>query len=94
MASKYPSLNRSPKKNWVENVGGLPKYIDEIARSIKANRGTTTARAIQLAIGAVQRWARGQGNVNAATRAKAAAALADWERKKLQSKARTAMRRA
>lgn len=94
MASKYPSLKRTPERDsWVENVGGLPKYIDEIARSIKARRGVTTSQAVQLAIGAVRRWARGGDNVNADTRAKATAALADWERKKVQSKAKTLAKR-
>lgn len=95
VASKYPSLKRTPQKDsWIENVGGLPKYIDEIARSIKAKRGATTSRAIQLAIGAVRRWARGGDNVNADTRAKAAKAVAEWEAKKARSKAKTAAKKA
>lgn len=65
-------------------------YIDTVARSIKAKRGTTTSQAIQLAIGAVQRWARGGDDVNADTRAKAAKALAEWNLKKARSKAQTA----
>lgn len=95
MSSKYPPLAETPEKDsWVERVGGLPKYIDEIARSIKAKRGTTTSQAIQLAIGAVQRWARGGGDVNADTRAKAVKAVAEWNIKKARSKAQTAAKAA
>lgn len=88
--SKYPSLERSPGKadNWVEQTGGLPAYIDKIARSLHAERGYTIARAIATAVEACRKWAAGGGNVNPDTRAKAAAALAQWEAKKAQAKAR------
>jgi hypothetical protein len=81
------SLDEHPSKsNWVEKVGGLPEYICEVARGIKRS-GKSTSNAIQIAIGTIQRWARGQGDVNADTRAKAAAALAEWEKKRAQAKA-------
>jgi 2'-5' RNA ligase len=82
------SLDRSPKKNWVENTGELPGYVREIARSIERKRGVPLSRAIALAIGAIKRWARGGGDVDVDTRAKAAAALASWEALKARNKAR------
>lgn len=75
------SQDRSPKKNWVEKVGGLPLYIRAISAALERS-GHPRSEAIQLAVGTVQRWARGQGNVTVATRARAAAALAEWEAKK------------
>lgn len=91
--SKYPSLERSPGKadNWVEKSGGLPAYIDKIARTLHHERGMTISRAIATAVSMCKRWAAGTGNVNADTRAKAAAAVAQWEAKRVASKARTAV---
>ncbi len=49
--------------------------------------GHAESQAIQMAVGVVKNWASGQGNVTAKTRAKAAAALAEWEAKKAASHA-------
>jgi hypothetical protein len=80
------SLDRSPKKNWVENTGELPGYIREVARAIHEDQGLPLSRAIPIAIGRIKRWAAGGGGVNADTVAKAQAAVAAWE--KLKAKAR------
>lgn len=79
--------------NWVEEVGGLPKYIREIADSL-IKRGFSESRAIATAVNTVKRWARGgparaggEGSVSAATQAKAAAALAEWEAKRIRARA-------
>jgi len=82
------SLDRSPKKNWVEESGELPGYVREIARSIEKKRGVPLSRAIALAIGAIKRWASGRGDVDPDTRAKAQAALISWEALKAKNKAR------
>jgi hypothetical protein len=83
------SLDRSPRKNWVENSGGLPPYVREVARSIHNKRGVPLSRAISLAIGVMKRWAAGGGDVTAQTRAKAAKAVAQWEALKGRNKARS-----
>ena len=84
------TLDRSPgKSNWVEEEGGLPEYICEVARSIAAKRGKSISNAIQIAVGVVKNWASGQGEVNADTRAKAAKAVAQWTAMKARAKART-----
>jgi len=79
------SLDRSPKKNWVENVGGLPAYIRQIANDLHYERGMTISRAIATAISLCKKWARGGKNVKPDTRAKAAKAIAEWEAKKARS---------
>lgn len=84
--AKGSTLDRSPKKNWVENAGGLPAYIEEIAKSLHAKRGMTISRAIATAISMCKKWAAGGKNVNADTRAKAAKAIAQWTAMKARSK--------
>lgn len=70
--------------NWVTRVNGLPLYIRAIAQA-QLRSGKTEQEAIRLAVGIVRRWAHGAGKVTPATRARAAAALAEWDRKKAQS---------
>jgi hypothetical protein len=79
------SLNVSPKKNWVENAGGLPKYIRMVAHAMM-RKGKSRSQAIQLAIGIVRNWASGQGNVSAKVRAAAAKAVAEFEAKRKKGK--------
>lgn len=80
------SLDRSPKKNWVEKVGGLPQFIVHIAKDLHEERGMDISRAIATAISMCKKWAAGGKNVKPETRAKAAAAIAQWESKKARSK--------
>ena len=80
------SLDRSSKHNWVEQQGGLPNYICQVARAI-ARGGKSLDSAIPIAIGTLKRWAAGgttgKGHkVSAAVQARAAAAIAEWEKKK------------
>jgi hypothetical protein len=86
------SLNRSAKHNWVEDVGGLPNYICQIARAV-ARGGKSLDSAIPIAIATVKKWAAGgsSGNgksVSPAVRARAAAAVAEWEAKRARAKAK------
>lgn len=78
------SLDRSPRKNWVEMRGGLPGYFREVARSISEEHAIPLDRAIPMAIGRIKTWARGGGNVKPDTIAKAAAAVAQWTKMKTQ----------
>jgi len=83
--------------NWVDDVGGLPKYIRRIADHLIA-KGMTESRAIASAVNTVKRWARGGTvtakpggpRVSAKTAAKAAAAVAEWEAKKIRARASAA----
>lgn len=87
LATSSASLDRSPKKNWVENAGGLPPYVRKLARAI-AKRGHSLSSAIAIAISRVKKWAAGGGDVDADTRAKAAKAVAQWEAAKAKNKSR------
>ena len=85
--SRYPSLDRKPgKSNWVDQQGGLPPYIDRIARRLHHEKGMSISRAIATAVSTVRRWARGGDNVKPDTRAKAARAVAQWEAMKARTK--------
>jgi len=83
-------LDWSPKKNWVENAGGLPKYIEDIALALIRDHGMDRSKAISIAIGRVKKWAAGGGGVDADTKAKAAKAVAEWEKLKAKNKAKSA----
>lgn len=73
------------KQNWVDKVGGLPKFIRAIAHAL-IREGKDDSTAIRMAIGTVKRWAAGGGDVTAKTKAKAAKALAEWEAKKAKAR--------
>ena len=75
------SLDSSPKKNWVENAGGLPNYICHIAKGIMKS-GKSKSQAIAIAVSRCKVWAAGGDDVDADTRAKAAKAVAEWEKLK------------
>jgi peptidoglycan hydrolase-like protein with peptidoglycan-binding domain len=102
-SSAYPGLDRSPKENWVDKAGGLPSYIERIAKHIHYEKGKPIGTAIAIAVGTVRRWcaggevaASGKGGisktsgVSAKTKAQACRAVAEWEAKKKASKAKTA----
>lgn len=81
------SLDSSPKKNWVENGGGLPNYICKIARAVMKS-GKTKSSAIAIAVSRVKKWAAGADGVDKDTQAKAAKAVAEWEALKAKHKAK------
>lgn len=88
--SRGSTLDRSHKKNWVENEGGLPKKIEDLAKAL-VRSGKSIQTAIQIAVG--------RAKVYAATledpkkRAEWAAAVAQWEKMKASSKAKTAAKK-
>lgn len=81
-------LDWSPRKNWVESEGGLPRYIEEVAIGIMKGSGYPRERAIPMAISRIKKWAAGLGGVTQKTQAKAIAALAKWEKMKASAKAK------
>jgi hypothetical protein len=82
----HPGLDRKPgTSNWVDAAGGLPSYIERIAKHLHYDKGFSISRAIATAVSRVKVWAAGGDNVSAATQAKAAKALAEWNRKKAKS---------
>jgi hypothetical protein len=97
-SAAYPGLERKPggPDNWVERAGGLPSYIERIAKHLHYERGFSISRAIASAVNTVKRWARmgkvakyGDPNnkhVSPKTVALAAKAVAEWEAKKAKGK--------
>lgn len=78
-------LDRSPRKNWVEEQGGLPDYIDRIAVHL-TEKGMSTSHAIATAINAAKKMCAtgdlnfpGSQQVNPGSRAQACSAVAHWE---------------
>ena len=69
---------------WHHKGMQLPAYVQHVANDLIAS-GHPESEAVQMAIGIIKNWATGQGNVKPDTRAKAVAALAEWERLKAQS---------
>ena len=80
------TLDSSSGKNWVEGEGGLPEYICEIARAILRDGKMDTSRAIATAVSRCKVWCAGGGDVDADTKAKACAAIAQWEKKKASAR--------
>jgi 2'-5' RNA ligase len=79
--------------NWVEKVGGLPKFIKRIVKHLAA-KGMQQSRAIATAVNVVKKMCAsgdtnwpGKQDVNAGSRAEACTAVADWEAKKARSHA-------
>jgi HK97 family phage prohead protease len=82
-------FSSSTTSNWVARHGGLPHYIQNIAHDLlEKGRAADESKAIEMAIGIVKNWAEGKGNVSAETRAKAAAAVAEWEKMKAEAHAK------
>lgn len=82
------SLNRSPRYNWVEKVGGLPNYVCQVARAI-ARGGRALESAIPIAIGKIRDWAEGKDNVSEEVRARSQATMAEWDKKKAEATTET-----
>ena len=72
---------------WHDPRRQLPAYIQHIANDLIQERGLPESVAIATAISQVKKWAAGGENVKPDTRAKAAAALAEWERLKASAHA-------
>lgn len=97
-SSAYPDLERSPRKNWVEKAGGLPKYIERIAKHLHYEKGMPIGRAIAVAVNVVKKMCAsgelnfpGRQSANPKSRAQACAAVASWEKKKASAKLKEAL---
>jgi hypothetical protein len=82
-------FSTSKTSNWIARVGGLPAYIQNVAKGIMKT-GKTESQAIQMAIGVMRNWASGRGKVSPEVRAAAAKALAEFEAKRAASHAKSA----
>lgn len=82
--------------NWVDDTGGLPGYIREIADALM-KKGWKEGRAIATAVNVTKKMCStgdlnfpGDQDVNPGSRAKACKAVAEWEEKKARAKADSA----
>jgi hypothetical protein len=71
-------FSRSKTSNWIARLGGLPAYIQNVAKGIMKS-GKSESEAIASAIAVMKRWAAGGGKVSAEVKAAAAKALSQWE---------------
>jgi hypothetical protein len=86
-------FSTSTTSNWVARTGGLPPYIQNVAKAL-VRGGQDESSAIATAIGTVKRWAAGGGGVHPEVKAAAAAALAQWEAKRGAAHAQSAAKEA
>lgn len=80
LAEAKETLDRSPKKNWVEKRGGLPQPIVHMAKDIMEEHGIPREQAIPIAISQAKKLAA-KGNQ------KYVRAVAQWEKMKAQEAA-------
>lgn len=85
-------LDWSPKSNWVQDNGGLPRYVEEVSIGIMKS-GKTREQAIPIAISRIKRWAAGLDGVTKKTQMKSVAALAQWEKMKASARAKRLAKR-
>jgi hypothetical protein len=88
-SSAYPGLDRSPKANWVDKAGGLPDYIERIAKHLHYEKGMDISHAIATAVNVVKKMCAtgelnwpGHQTANMGSQAEACAAVSSWEKKK------------
>jgi phage head maturation protease len=67
----------------------LPAFVQHIARDLMESRGMPESEAIATAVAQCKKWAAGGQDVKPETRAKAAAAVAEWERLKAGTHGKT-----
>lgn len=79
----------SPSGPGLFHVKGLqlPAYIQHVAHRL-VEQGHPESKAIQMAIGIIERWARGGGGVHPDVQAAATKALAEWEAAKAAAHAK------
>lgn len=74
-----------PGDNWVTKEGGLPAYICNVAKHIKAD-GKDTSTAIAMAVSQIKKWIA-DPHTKPETKAKASAAIAEWDKMKASADA-------
>lgn len=89
----YPDLGHGGK-NWVTKAGGLPRFIERIAKHLHYEKGRDTGEAIAIAVNVCKKiCATGDLNfpgiqhVTPKTREEACQAVAEWEAKKAKAHA-------
>jgi phage head maturation protease len=89
MALAHEKVGHTEQGLWHHKGVQLPAFIQHIANDLIHERGMPESEAIATAISQCKRWAAGGEGVKPETRAKAAAAIAEWEALKAKNKAGT-----
>jgi HK97 family phage prohead protease len=85
MALVHEKVGHTEQGLWHHKGMQLPAFIQHIANELIRQRGMDESEAIATAISQCKRWAAGGEGVKPETRAKAAAAIAEWEALKAKS---------
>jgi HK97 family phage prohead protease len=94
MALAHEKVGHTSQGLWHHKGMQLPAYVQHVANDLISERGIPESMAVHMAIGLIHDWARGGGDVKPDTRAKAVAALAEWEKLRAQAHAMTSAKRA
>ncbi len=89
MALAHEKVGHTEQGLWHHKGMQLPAFIQKIANDLIHERGMPESEAIATAISQCKKWAAGGEGVKPETRAKAAAAIAEWEALKAKNKAGT-----
>jgi phage head maturation protease len=89
MALAHEKLGKTDQGLWHHRGMQLPAYVQHIAKDLMEQRGMPMSEAIATALSLCAKWARGGQDVKPDTRAKAAAAIAEWERLKARAAVRS-----
>lgn len=81
-ALTHEKVGHTGKGLWGDPHRQLPAYMQHIANDLMEKRGMGESQAIATAVSDCKKWAAGGGDVTPETRAKAQAAVAEWERLK------------
>lgn len=81
-ALAHEKVGHTDQGLWHDPHRQLPAFIQHIANDLIQQRGMRESEAIATAVAQCKRWAAGGGDVKPDTQAKAAAAVAEWERLK------------
>ncbi len=87
MALAHEKVGHTQQGLWHHKGMQLPAFIEHVANELIRERGMPESEAIATAISQCKKWAAGGEGVKPETRAKAAAAIAEWEALKAKNKA-------
>src|SRR6266700_1443429 len=90
MALAHEKVGHTEQGLWHHKGMQLPAFIQHVAKDLMAG-GMPESEAIATAISQCKKWAVGGEGVKPETRAKAAAAIAEWEALKAKSKGSSRM---
>jgi len=86
-AMAHEKVGHTGQGLWHGKNRQLPAFIQHVANDLIQQRGMSESQAIATAVAVCKKWAAGGPDVKPDTRAKAAAAVAEWERLKGQTHA-------